>query len=310
MISASVAQADTSRLGLAGPLLPKLAPGVFLLLWSAGFIFGKIGVQYAQPLTLLTARYGLVLLILAPLFLLVRPPLPARPMDWVHVCVAGLLFQGGYFSFLYAALGVGASAGTVALIASLNPIFVAILAPWAAGERRVSWVRWGGLTLGLLGAGLVIMAKSSVEATSLPGLLLAAASVACMTAGTLWEKRFGKPHHPLTSNLMQYCAGFAVCAPLAFSLEDTRIEWTGGLMIALAYLVLANSLFAMSILFAMLRRGEASKVSALFFLVPPTAAFMAWIALGEAMPAAGWAGMALAALGVALAVRERGSSLV
>jgi len=103
----------------------------------------------------------------------------------------------------------------------------------------------------------------------------------------------------------QYSVGLAVTAPLAYAFESGRIEWSNELIYALAYLVLANSLLAVTLLIAMLRRGEASRVSALFFLVPPTAAVLAWAVLGEDMPLAGWIGMALAAFGVALACKNR-----
>jgi len=38
-------------------------------------------------------------------------------------------------------------------------------------------------------------------------------------------------------------------------------------------------------------------VSALFFMVPPTAAFIAWLVLGEQMTPLAWLGMAVAAVG-------------
>jgi len=83
-----------------------------------------------------------------------------------------------------------------------------------------------------------------------------------------------------------------------------RIDWTWEFAGVLFYLVVANSLLAMSLLLAMIRHGAVSRVSALFYLVPPLSALVAWPLLGEAMPLAGWAGMALAALGVALVSRR------
>jgi drug/metabolite transporter (DMT)-like permease len=56
----------------------------------------------------------------------------------------------------------------------------------------------------------------------------------------------------------------------------------------------------MSLLFAMIQRGAASRVSALLFLVPPTSAVIAWIVIGEPVPRLAWPGMAIAAFGVAL----------
>lgn len=303
-MNASALAASSARVERAEPIWPRLAPGIFLLLWSGGFVAGKIGVQYAEPFTLLTVRYLIVLAILAPIFLVMRPALPKRPAEWVHLIAVGLMIQGGFFCFCYAALTAGASAGTVALISSLQPIVVALLAPVVAGEGRVTVLRWLGLVLGLSGAALVITAKSAVEVTSLAGLLFSVGCLASMTGGTLWEKRFGMFHHPVTANTIQCSAGLAVTAPLALALEDLRVDWTGELTAVLAYLVLANSLISITLLLAMLRRGQASRVSALFFLVPPVAALLAWVMLNEAMPPLAWAGMMIAAAGVALALQK------
>ena len=157
----------------------------------------------------------------------------------------------------------------------------------------------------MLGAGLVIVAKASVDLQSAAGLAYAVAALLCITGGTLYEKRHGTDTHPVVSNLVQYSVGLLVTAPLAVWLEPMRVEWTGALFGSLAYLVVGNSLVAISLLLAMLRHGEASRVSALFFLVPPCSAVIAYAALDEAIPALAWPGMALAALGILLVTRAR-----
>ena len=90
---------------------------------------------------------------------------------------------------------------------------------------------------------------------------------------------------------------------VAWGFEAMAVDWTADFVASLAYLVIGNSLIAITLLLAMIRHGEASRVSALFFLVPPGAALIAWAVIGEAMPAVAWAGMALAAVGVALVGR-------
>jgi drug/metabolite transporter (DMT)-like permease len=69
-------------------------------------------------------------------------------------------------------------------------------------------------------------------------------------------------------------------------------------------MVFVNSLISLSILFAMLRHGEAARASSVFFLVPPLAALIAWAVLGEAMTPLAMSGTAVAAVGVALVVRR------
>ena len=125
-----------------------------------------------------------------------------------------------------------------------------------------------------------------------------------ITAGTLYEKRFGVSHHPVTSNMIQYAVGAAFTLPIAWLTEDIHMVWNGEFIAVLAYLVIGNSLLAMSLLLAMIRAGEVSRVSALFYLVPAFSALFAWPLLGEAMPPLAWAGMALAGAGVAMVSRK------
>ncbi len=284
------------------PFWSFAAPALFILLWSGGFTALRAGLAYAEPITYLALRYALVLIVLGPLFLILRPPLPRSPAEWGHQVVIGILVQIIYFGLAYIAMRLGISAGLQALITSLQPLLVGILAPGLVHER-VGAVQWLGLALGVVGAALVILTRSAVDATSAAGILCSFGALFGMTAATLYEKRFGVAHHPVTSNLVQYAVGFAAVLPLAWALEEMQVSWTGPMIGALLYLAVGNSLISVTLLLAMIRRGEASRVSALFFLIPPMAAVIAWLLIGEAMPPLAWLGMALAAAGVAVANR-------
>ena len=284
-------------------LLRTGAPPLFILLWSSGFIFVAIALKYADPITLLAARYVLVEAILIPVALVLRPRLP-RGRAWLHLIVVGLLVQAIHFGAINLALRFGLAPGAAALITSLQPILVGLLAPWMTGEPT-SMRRWLGLALGLAGAAIVILARSSLGALPLWGLLLAAAGLGGITFGTLYERRFGTRQHPVTASIVQCGVGLLVSLPLAMALEPMRFQVTTGLVVSLGYLVICNSIIALTLLMAMIRIGEASRVSALFFLVPPTTALLAWLVLGEAVPPLGWLGLATSAAGVAVVTLER-----
>ena len=284
------------------PLWLLAAPAIFLILWSAGFAVAKIAVAHAAPLTVLALRYALVLALLIPVALVVRPRFPSA-RGILDVAVVGFLIQVVYFGLCYVAFKSGVSAGGVAIVVCLQPILVALIAPRFVGET-VDRRGWIGLVLGLAGAALVILGRSSVQAESAFGIACTVLALFGITAGTLYEKRFGASHHPVAANLIQYAVGTAFCLPAALMTESLAVDWTPGFLWAMAYLVLANSLLALSLLLAMIRAGEVSRVSALFYLVPALSALCAWPMLGEAMPALAWAGMALAGLGVALVSRR------
>lgn len=286
------------------PFWLRAAPFVFLILWSAGFPVAKLGLEHAQPLTLLALRYVSVVVLLAPVALILRPPLPKTWTQAGHVAVVGFLIQVVYFGLCYVAFKAGVSAGTVAIVVCLQPILVALAAPRLVGEA-VGGRSWIGLALGLAGAVTVILARAQVAVENPVGLGLVFLALLGMSGAALWEKRFGLSQHPVTGNLIQYAVGAAFTLPMALATESLAIDWNWEFVGVMAYLVLGNSLLAISLLLAMIRAGEVARVSALFYMVPPLAALFAWPMLGEVMPPLGWAGMALAAVGVALASRRK-----
>ncbi|HEU5433605.1 MAG TPA: DMT family transporter [Thermomicrobiales bacterium] len=303
--AAMAAAANAATSPTAAPWWLRAAPAIFLLLWSAGFPIGKIGLHDAAPMTFLSVRYALVLAVLLPLQAWLRPTLP-RGSSLRHLIVTGLLIQGVYFGLGYAAIALGVAAGTAALIVSLQPILVAMLAPRLTGER-IPGGAWLGFALGFAGAAVAIVARAGPGASTWLGMLCAAGSLLGMTAGTLYEKRHGVAAHPVPANLVQYAAALVAFLPFAWLTEGFRIMPTAPLALALAYLVIGNSLIAITLLLAMIRAGDVSRVSTLFFLVPPMAALLSWLLVGERMPPFAWLGFILAAAGVALVARARRS---
>ena len=279
----------------------------FVLLWSGGFPIAKIAVGYAPPVTLLALRYGCTVCLLIPLFIITKPALPKTRTAWGHACVVGFLVQVVYFGLSYLAFKAGVSAGVAAVIVSLQPILVAALAPRLVGER-VGARQWLGLMLGLIGATGVIVARSSLSVHSVSGLLLVIGALIGMTAALLYEKRFGVGQHPVTANLIQYSIGLVFCAPLALLLEDVHVQWTGTFVAALGYLVIGNSLIAITLLLALVRAGQASKIASLFFFIPPVAAVLSSLLLNEVMPPLAWGAMVFAVAGVALATWSTSSA--
>lgn len=280
------------------------APGIFLLTWSTGYVAAKFGLGYIEPLTFLALRFACVVAIMALLFAILRPPLPKSPAEWAHLAIVGLLLQSFYFGMCYMSFKAGLAVGTLALILSLQPILVGLVAPGWSGET-VGWRRWIGLLLGLAGAVIVISARSEIAAPSVLGFLFAAMALVGITGGSLWEKRFGVTHHPVTANLVGFTAGLAGILPFMVATETMTVNWSWPLIGALAYLIIGSSLIGVGLLLAMIRAGDVSRVSALFFLVPPMAAAIAWIVLDEVMPPAAWLGMVIAGLGVFMATSRR-----
>jgi drug/metabolite transporter (DMT)-like permease len=280
-------------------------PLFFVLLWSSGFIVAKFGLPYAPPLTFLLLRFIGVLLFLVPAVLLLRAPWPHGRIG--RIAFAGVLVQAGYLVGVWCAIKLGLPAGLTALIVGMQPILTALAAP-LIGER-VRPRQWLGLAFGIAGVGLVVAAKIKLAGLSLDSILLCVLALLSITAGTLYQKRYC-PHFDLrTGTVIQFTASLLVVLPLAVICEGwtpafAAVQWTPRLVGALLWSVLGLSIGAIFVLFALIRRSDATQVSSLMYLTPPTTALMAWLMFGEAFSMLGVVGMALAVAGVVCVVKQ------
>ncbi len=110
----------------------------------------------------------------------------------------------------------------------------------------------------------------------------------------------------LSGTAVQYAASTALLGTAALLTETGRIAWTPRFVAALAWLVVVLSLGAVLLLLVLLRRGSASGVSSLLYLVPPTTALQAYLVLGERLAPVSLFGIGVTALGVALVVTPAG----
>jgi drug/metabolite transporter (DMT)-like permease len=274
-------------------------PTLFVVLWSTGFIGAKLGLPHAEPLTFLAVRFLLTAAIITIVAVIARAPWPRDPRTLVHLAVAGCLLNTVYLGCVYVAISRGIGAGTSALIVSLQPLLIAAVAGPLLGER-ISGRQWAGLTLGLLGCGLVVWPKLGTGEGDGIGLSLCVVGLLGIAAGTLYQKRFCQGMDLRSGSAVQFWVSAVTTSVGALAFESLHIAWAPEFVVALLWLVVVLSLGAITLLYMLIRRGAASRVAALFFLVPPTTAAMAWAMFGETLTAIQLAGMALAAMGVAL----------
>ena len=280
-------------------------PFVFVILWSTGFVVAKFGLPYAPPLTFLLLRFTGVLLVLGPLVLIMRAPWPTGRVG--HIALAGVLVQAGYLAGVWCAIKLGMPAGLSALIVGMQPILTAFAAP-LIGEK-VHGRQWVGLAFGLGGVGLVVANKISLIGLTWPSIALCLMALLSITVGTLYQKRFC-PHFDLRSGtLIQFAASALVLLPFAFAFEQLTpalqtVQWTPRFIGALLWAILALSIGAIFLLFALIRKSAATSVTSLLYLTPPTTALMAWAMFGEAFSLIGMAGMLLAVIGVYFVVKK------
>ena len=276
-------------------------PWVFVGIWSTGFVAARLAMPHAPPLTFLCWRYAFSLLAFGAWIAVASLPWPRGRAQWGHLAVSGVLMHAGYLGGVWAAVKAGIPAGTVALIVGLQPLLTAL---WVngRGQQRVAPLQWLGLALGLVGLALVVWPKLGRGEVTGFNLALSGLALLSITAGTLYQKRHVQPTDVRTANFVQLGAALLVSLPLAL-LEPGGMQWQPELVVALAWSVLGLSLGGSSLLFLLIQRGAATRVTSLFYLVPPCTAVLAWFLFDEQMAGLAWGGMALCALGVGLVRR-------
>ncbi|MEZ5890612.1 MAG: DMT family transporter [Xanthobacteraceae bacterium] len=279
-------------------LIVYAAPALFVVLWASGFVGAKLGMPYVEPLTFLTLRMIAVVAVLAILAVVTRPTWPDM-LGIRHSIVAGLLVHGVYLGGVFIAIERRLPAGLAALIVSLQPVLTSTIANRYLGERVIAR-QWVGLALGIVGVYLVVADKTVAgEATALGWAAVVCALIG-ITIGTLYQKRFGGGIDWRAALIIQYAAAGVLFALGSLLFESQRIEWTIELIAALAWLVLVLSLGAVWLLYFLIRRSAATRVTSLFYLTPAVTALLAWLMFGEHLGVLALVGRGVCVTGVFL----------
>jgi drug/metabolite transporter (DMT)-like permease len=285
----------------------KLAPGLFVLLWSTGFIGVKYGVPYAPPFYFLAIRMiiAALLLFIAISFLRKSQPI-TRSIIWPSTLI-GLTLHGAYLGGCFFAASRGMPAGVAALIVSLQPVLVSLFAAKYLNEPLKARAVFG-LILGLIGLFVVVLPRISETGTNSISIIAIAASVVGLlggTSGTILQKKYGGEIPTLAGTSIQYAATAAVLLVIALIFEKPDIQWTGNFIVALAWLIFALSFGAILLLFFLLRSGSAVSVSSLYYLVPAATAIEAYFIFDEHISLISLIGTLITVIGVWLVVSKQ-----
>lgn len=281
-----------------------LVPAVFVLLWATGFIGSRLSAPYAEPLSFLSIRFAIVAALLAVVALVMRASWPDRRTT-VQCLITGALIHGGYLGFVFWSIWKGMPAGVSALIVGLQPLMTALLAGVMLSER-ITARHWTGLFIGLAGVALVVWPKFTLDAAGITPLTVGANVLAMLsiTFGSIYQKRFMTNVDMRTGNAWQFTGAAIATGAGALATESYLITWNGSVIFAMVWLVFVLSIGAISMLYIMIRHGEISRVTTLFYLVPGVTAVIAWLMFDERLLPVQIAGMIVCAGAVMLATRK------
>jgi len=285
---------------LRGLKLARFAPVLFVLLWSTGFVGAKYGLPYADPFIFLSVRVLIAGLILFAVAAVIKSPIAIGVSAITRSSLIGFFLHACYLGGVFYSISKGLPAGVAAVVTSLQPVLVSVLAVRVLGEQ-LRFKQVVGLLLGLIGVVLVLgpSFEQNIPASGVIGILVALIG---STAATLLQKKIGADVPLIAGTAYQYLASGFVLALAAIATGGTRIEWSGQFVVAFVWLIAVLSVGAILLLLWLLNSGSAASVSSLLYLVPPATALEAFLLFGEKVNTQGFLGIGITALGVWLVI--------
>jgi drug/metabolite transporter (DMT)-like permease len=286
--------------------MSTVAPLLFVLIWSTGFLVGRGVSSHADPFWFLTLRFICVSSVFAVLAWWARAAWPRGLRRIGLQLLAGALMSGLYLGPSWWAMGQGLPSGVMALIGALQPLFTALIAVAVLGQRLSGWT-WVGLALGFGGVGLVLqpaLAASSMQALSWPVVLVGVGSILSLTVGAMVQRSPWAAGDLRSASAVQNLGAAMMLLAMALVLGAPRWDNSPILWGYLAYAVVALSLGGATLLMWLMRHGEATRTAALLLAVPPLSALQAWWVFGETLSPLQLVGFVLTIAGVALARRR------
>ena len=279
----------------------KIFPFIFVILWSSAFITTKPIIDYSDPFSALAFRFFFVAIGFYLFSLYSKHSIIVSQKNLAESVLSGVLFHGFYLGGVFYSISIGMPTAIAALIVTLQPVLTNILSGPILGEK-VSFNQWLGIILGFIGSAIVLGWDVGSDIPML-GLVATIIALISITTSTIWQKKLSNNLPLSVSNFYQAVGGclFHVLVILFFS--ELYIDFTKTFFVAMSHQILLVSFGAFTILMFLIKKNSASKTVSIFFLIPATSAFMAWVFLNEKLTTLDLVGFVVASIGVYIATR-------
>ena len=280
----------------------RIFPIIFILLWSSAFITTKPIIDNSNPFAALAFRFFFVALGFYLFSAYSKHSIIVNKKNLLESIFSGVLFHGFYLGGVFFSISIGMPAGIAALIVTLQPILTNALSGPILDEK-VSINQWLGVLLGFIGTTLVL-GWDIGSGIPLLGLLATIIALLAITFSTIWQKKLSNNLPLSVSNFYQAIGGCLFHILIIMFFTKPYIDFTKTFIIAMSHQIFLVSFGAFTILMFLIKKNSASKTVSVFFLIPPTSAFMAWFFLNETLTSLDFVGFLIATIGVYIATRN------
>jgi drug/metabolite transporter (DMT)-like permease len=280
---------------------PALLATLLCVLWSLAFVIQRIGLRDADPLWFAAGRAVISALALAPALVL-GAPLGRR--GHALAIALGATNVAGFFGLQIAGLA-HVESGPAAAIIYLQPLMVIVLAALLLGEPLTAR-RTAGALVAL--AGVAVVGGREVLDGSPGGTALLVGAALSWATGTILLKR--GEHLPLVPLVAAQSVYGAVPLVVLAAVFEPMPEPTARATLTVLYAGLGAGTAGWLLMAALLRRGDAGKVSAQLFIVPVLGAVFGVLLGGEPLRGSLVVAIVLVACGVRLATVQPAATRV
>ena len=280
----------------------KIFPLIFILLWSSAFITTKPIIDYSDPFSALAFRFFFVAVGFYLFSVYSKQSIIINKKNLIESVFSGVLFHGFYLGGVFYSISIGMPTGIAALIVTLQPVLTNILSGPILNEK-VTIKQWIGVLLGFIGAALVLGFDigSGIPLMGLGATIVALISI---TVSTIWQKKLSNNLPLSVSNFYQAVGGCLFHILIIIFIIEPYINFSKIFLIAMSHQIFLVSFGAFTILMFLIKKNSASKTVSIFFLIPATSAFMAWLFLNENLSNLDILGFIITSIGVYIATRN------
>ena len=283
-------------------MMIRILPFIFVLLWSSAFITTKPIIDNSDPFAALAFRFALVALGFFLFSVYSKQKILVSKKNFVESLFSGVLFHGFYLGGVFYSISIGMPTAIAALIVTLQPVLTNALSGPILNEK-VSTKQWSGILLGFAGAGLVLGFDIGSKIPT-NGLIATVIALLAITFSTLWQKKLSNSLPLSVSNMNQAIGGCIFHSLIIIFFVDPYINFSETFIIAMSHQIFLVSFGAFTILMFLIKKNSASKTVSIFFLIPATSAFMAWLFLNESLTKLDLIGFLITSIGVYIATRD------
>ena len=280
----------------------KIFPFIFIILWSSAFITTKPIIDNSDPFAALAFRFALVTFGFFAFSIYSKQKILINKRNFFESFFSGVLFHGFYLGGVFYSISIGMPTAIAALIVTLQPVLTNALSGPILNEK-VSSKQWVGVLLGFTGAGIVLGFDLGTKIPT-AGLIATIIALLAITFSTLWQKKLSNNLPLSVSNMNQALGGCLFHILIIILFIDPYIDFSQTFIIAMSHQIFLVSFGAFTILMYLIKNNSASKTVSIFFLIPATSAFMAWLFLNENLTRLDLIGFLITSIGVYIATRD------